>query len=510
MEIINTPGFYGKVHVLGDFVSRRLPTSFIEPWDAWLQGALIGSKDHLGPNWLDTYLTSPIWRFILSPGICGSTPWAGILMPSVDKVGRYFPLTMAAQIKEQYALPRTFVIAADWFERLEQLALSALEDDFNLADFDQKLQEPTFQLTLPENDIYDSVKRRIEKDNAFAFQVILDNPSQMTGAFIQLGDLLLRKFLNVYSLWNTCGFENVKSVFMVYEKLPLHKDYSELLGVQKQTAESNIETATVGAEDTQNCLEPDDARLKKGTLKGPHFQWQSSGRSTVGKQRKINEDAFLECPEIGLWVVADGMGGHSAGDIASKAVIDALNSLSGSGNLDTLIAGAAECLKKVNEDLTAKAKTFGPEKIIGTTVVVMLAAGKRCACMWVGDSRLYRYRDGNLSQLTRDHTLAAELSQQEEPEAETFKNSRYENIVTRALGGHPELLLDSITFEATEGDIYLLCSDGLIKELNSREIATILDHKDDHESSQQLIDLALERGARDNVTVIVVHAEKTC
>jgi serine/threonine protein phosphatase PrpC len=254
------------------------------------------------------------------------------------------------------------------------------------------------------------------------------------------------------------------------------------------------------------CQTPVDAPARIDTVAAPHIQWRSCARTTVGKRRKINEDAYLERPEIGLWVVADGMGGHSAGDVASNAAVDALGTLTASGNLETLTACAAERLHKVNADLLAMADSRGSNQIIGTTVVAMLAAGERCASIWAGDSRLYCYRDGELSQLTDDHSLVAEMQRQEVFAPHEFAASGNENIVTRALGAHPVLLVDTITFEARVGDIYLLCSDGLTREVNNGEIADILDEGDCDKSSQRLIDLALQRGARDNVTVVVIHA----
>ena len=505
MEIKNIPGWYGKVHVLGDFVSRRLPSHFIEGWDAWLQGALSASKSLLGEKWLSIYLTSPIWRFILSPGVCGDKAWAGILMPSVDKVGRYFPLTLAVQIDDRQALPRAFIGAAEWYERMEKLALSALEDDFDISVFDKKVQEQAFQLSLPIEGVHAFVKQFKDKSSKFSFQIVIDTPKQMTDAFTRLGDCLLLTYSPRYSLWSTIGSEDRNPSLMVYGDLPPRNAFAEFLGGDKITDAGVVETMSLNAENPTATTEakPHD------TLKGSHFRWQSSARTTVGKKRKINEDAFLERPEIGLWVVADGMGGHSAGDLASKAVVDILNTLTGSGNLETLTAGVVECLHTVNAELVRKARALGPDNIIGSTVVAMLAAGRRCAVIWVGDSRLYCYRDDRLSLLTQDHNLRTELSHQGMINFDDFDRTSSENIVTRALGGAPELQIDSINFEAKEEDVFLLCSDGLLKEVHPQKIAAILGREKDYISSQQLIDAALERGARDNVTVIVVHAGQT-
>lgn len=125
----DAPGFFGKVPEVGDFVSRRLPQDFIQPWDQWLQGAISCSREQLGQEWLEVYLTSPIWRFSLSAGVAGPDAWAGVLMPSVDRVGRYFPFTVAYRLSKSVNLFALTRAEQTWFESAEALALSALDDD---------------------------------------------------------------------------------------------------------------------------------------------------------------------------------------------------------------------------------------------------------------------------------------------------------------------------------------------------------------------------------------------
>ena len=121
------PGWYGKIASLGDFASRRLPAEFISNWDAWLQRMLPDSRARLGDRWLETYLGSPIWRFLLFPGICGDGLWAGLMMPSVDRVGRYFPLTIASRMPALASTERAFDALADWLDRLSTAALATLD-----------------------------------------------------------------------------------------------------------------------------------------------------------------------------------------------------------------------------------------------------------------------------------------------------------------------------------------------------------------------------------------------
>jgi type VI secretion system protein ImpM len=122
-------GFFGKIPSLGDFVTRDLPREFLDAWDDWLQRSVAESKTALGDAWLNTYLHSPIWRFVLLPGVCGESGWAGILMPSVDKVGRYFPLTFASSLSDGVHPFQVIEAGADWFSAAEALALSVLQED---------------------------------------------------------------------------------------------------------------------------------------------------------------------------------------------------------------------------------------------------------------------------------------------------------------------------------------------------------------------------------------------
>jgi type VI secretion system protein ImpM len=426
-------------------------------------------------------------------------------MPSVDRVGRYFPLTLAAKIDGSQALPDLFISAAKWFEELEQLALTALEDDFDLSEFDRRLQKQILDLPSGPDEIHCLRHPRPPKDDKIAYRIAMETLEDMTDAFIQLSANLLADFLPVYSLWSTTGSERMKPSLLVYEDLPPRFKYIELLAGQIQPEQRDGESAGSSAVAETTDQKPVEAQ-PKSTDRPVRLQWRSCAHTTVGKRRKLNEDAYLERPEIGLWAVADGMGGHSAGDVASQTVVKALSLLSVSDNLETLTASTTKCLYDVNAELLKLADTHGSDRIIGTTVVAMLAVGERCAAIWAGDSRLYCCRDGELSQLTEDHSLVAEMSRQGVIAPAEFAESGAENVVTRALGAHPELLIDTITFEARGGDIYLLCSDGLIREMDNREIADILNDGDCNNSSQRLIDLALQRGAKDNVTVVVIHA----
>ena len=140
-----TVGFFGKVRSHGDFVSRRLPPDMVLPFDAWVQAWLVQSRLALGADWLATWSTSPLWRFVLAPGLCGPQGWTGVMMPSADRVGRCFPLILASALSEAPSLRDRFLHHKAWYAQLEELALSSLDDGFAIEAFDAALKALTPQ-----------------------------------------------------------------------------------------------------------------------------------------------------------------------------------------------------------------------------------------------------------------------------------------------------------------------------------------------------------------------------
>ena len=142
-DAANVAGWYGKLPCLGDFASRRLSQDFIAPWDAWLQRSIATSRQQLGEQWLEIYLTSPMWRFIVAPGVCGERGWIGVLLPSVDKVGRYFPLTLALPLESDADVVALLGVQA-WFAGLERIGLAALNVDYSANELEAALASHPF------------------------------------------------------------------------------------------------------------------------------------------------------------------------------------------------------------------------------------------------------------------------------------------------------------------------------------------------------------------------------
>ena len=236
------------------------------------------------------------------------------------------------------------------------------------------------------------------------------------------------------------------------------------------------------------------------------FHWTSASRSHTGRVRRVNEDACLDQSEHGLWAVADGMGGHSLGEFASGLAVQSLTDLPAAKDLEQRVSVAVDSLREVNRHLRGEALRRDVP-LIGTTIAALLAAGSVCSCLWAGDSRIYLYRAGRLQQLTRDHShLEAVRSRYISSSDDTVERPRA-NLITRALGAEDMLEIDRITVELFDGDIFLLCTDGLSNEVSDLSIKQALVPGICSLACDKLVAMALDREARDNITAVVVRAE---
>lgn len=232
--------------------------------------------------------------------------------------------------------------------------------------------------------------------------------------------------------------------------------------------------------------------------------FKSSATTHVGMVRKVNQDSFAERTDIGVWAVADGMGGHEAGEIASKTVTDQIKNLPANGNIVEMLEAVQQSIMSANLQLTQQAAAYDSQRVPGSTVVVLIINGDQGAIVWAGDSRIYRRRDQVVTQLTRDHSHVQDLVEQGvilESEAESHPMA---NVITRAVGISEPLELESKWIDVRADDQFLLCSDGLSRLVNNEELATMMDNRDSGEVTQSLLHTALVRGARDNVTLICV------
>jgi protein phosphatase/serine/threonine-protein phosphatase Stp1 len=234
-------------------------------------------------------------------------------------------------------------------------------------------------------------------------------------------------------------------------------------------------------------------------------RYRSWATTHLGVVRKHNEDAYVNRPEIGLWAVADGAGGHARGDLASCMITQALDGMPAGLEMTEAVADLRARITIAHDTLRATAERAGPATLIASTVVILTARAGHFSCLWAGDSRAYRLRGGVLTRITRDHSLVQELVDSgtiTAAEAETHPRA---NVITRAVGAdEPTLELDRTVGTIAPGDRFLLCSDGLSKIFSDDALGELLGGRGASNPSQLLVDAALSHQARDNVTAVVV------
>jgi serine/threonine protein phosphatase PrpC len=227
--------------------------------------------------------------------------------------------------------------------------------------------------------------------------------------------------------------------------------------------------------------------------------------SHPGAVRPVNEDAYLEAPDLGLWAIADGMGGHQAGELASRLVIDALDSIRPEATGEGMIRQIEERMAAANRRIREVSVMRFHGRLIGSTAVVLVICGGTGVSLWAGDSRVYRYRGGVISRLTRDHSRTEEMIAMGLLQADDAADSRFANIITRAVGVEDHLELESRVESVDPADLFLMCSDGLNKVVADEEIGEAMGSAGIN-AAATLLELALRRAPTDNVTIGVIAA----
>jgi serine/threonine protein phosphatase PrpC/CRP-like cAMP-binding protein len=247
----------------------------------------------------------------------------------------------------------------------------------------------------------------------------------------------------------------------------------------------------------------------------------SWARTDVGRKRKHNEDAYLVDGELGLFIVADGMGGHAAGEVASAQAVKSIREslAAGKPQIDAFkkspTVEAREQVAQLMEkaihracaDIYSLASGDQGKRGMGTTVVALLCAGKKAIVGHVGDSRVYLFRNGRAHQLTEDHTLVQEQLKRGLITRDQVATAENRNVITRAVGIQPSVVVDTLVTDLLPGDLYLLCSDGLHGYLAEDELPSLFSHEPREAVADRLTELALQRGGKDNVTVVAVSID---
>ena len=208
-------GLYGKLPSYGDFIFRNLNSAFINPWDEWLQHFISGSQEQMGEDWLDIYLTSPIWRFVLSPGVIDNNVWAGLMMPSVDRVGRYFPISLVKPFASNISPVNFMLNQHDWFNALETHCLTALDGNIDA----DELIATVAEIDVSPQQSYQATYNLGEM-GPMLIGLSSDDKEQIDGSLPYLLNAALATGLSSFSLWQTAGSELISPVLFSCQGLP--------------------------------------------------------------------------------------------------------------------------------------------------------------------------------------------------------------------------------------------------------------------------------------------------
>lgn len=241
-------------------------------------------------------------------------------------------------------------------------------------------------------------------------------------------------------------------------------------------------------------------------MDSPILKFHSAGRTNVGKVRTCNEDAFIERGAVGLWAVSDGMGGLRSGDVASGLIVDALQTVQPANGTALSHGKIRETIGRVNEELLRRGAEKTGRGTMGATVTVLLVEGNKFVCLWAGDSRLYRLRNGELKQLTRDHRYIQELLDAGAITELEARQHPKRHVITRAIGVEPTVKLDASEGTIEPGDLYMLSTDGVTAVCDDEDLTQMLTSATSlDDACDEIVSVCLEGGAPDNLTLVLVE-----
>lgn len=222
-------GLYGKLPAYGDFLFRNLGSSFINPWDDWLQGFVSASREQLGEAWLDIYLTSPIWRFTLSPGVIDESAWAGLIMPSVDRVGRYFPISVVRSFPGRVSPVNYMFTQQAWFQQVESYCLTALDGNMGV----DELVASAEAVVPSHHELYQPTSH-LGSSGPFVVGLATADELSLTDSLPCLLNAALSASLSSFSVWQTQGSELISPLVFACQGLPPIGGISAMLDGQWQ------------------------------------------------------------------------------------------------------------------------------------------------------------------------------------------------------------------------------------------------------------------------------------
>jgi type VI secretion system protein ImpM len=464
-------GFFGKLPTHGDFVSTGIGQVLQRELDAWLQSGLRAGEETLGSGWCSVFHAMPPWRFIVERGLWGPATIAGILLPSTDRVGRSFPLVIAAQLHSFDDHPRQLYLDVAWFTAAEALAETSLARDFDIGTFTAGLK----RLRLPRAEKSPIAGRfAAQRPEGSSLWWKSDTVGQQAKGFRTASAPTTADFLRLIDGVHTIGRPPSPQV------APLAAGYLPA-GADAQTA---LPEAAMKAPETAIATAAPQAVP-------PAFAVAHRHATHPGTRLSLNADALVVSDASHLFAVADGIGEEQTAAEAARLTAATLGETGSHDGLEDNVQDIKGKLGRAHSLLQSIASS-GRREAPAASVVVLSVKDDAFAVVWAGDARCYLVRDGMMRCLTRDHVEIG-----------------IKRRLTRYLGCERQLVPETHFGQLAAGDRFLLCSGSLPRVLSERAVAEVLLDAGLERAASTLVQDGLIANSRDNLSAIVVDVSLT-
>jgi type VI secretion system protein ImpM len=456
LELVDAPparankiGFFGKVPTHGDFVSKGFDHSLLSRLDAWIGAGLECCERELGPAWVDRFRRSPPWRFVIDRSLWSEAAMVGVLLPSRDRVGRHFPLVIAASVESFRGSAAQLCFDDKWFMAAEALAETSLHQDFDTSTLGEGLN----RLGMP--------RVRVEP-----------------GSTIGGGKPV--------SLWWHLEAETKRADGFATQGKPVAEDFLRLVSFAGTRAPMPSQSSQPVVRDPEDAG-PATADDEKKTDVGPFPSVARSFATHAGTRRDVNADSLLVSRAPCLFAIADGAGNGTMAANAAKVTTNALSQVEAHESLDQIVQDVKGKLGRAHSILQANTG-FETSVSLSASVAALVLSSASYSVLWAGDVRCYLLRNCMMRALTRDHTQVG-----------------LRTTLSRSVGGQGPLVPEIVTGRWQPGDRFLLCSSGLLKALGERAIADSSLNMPLEEAAISLVQDALIEHAEENISAIVVE-----
>ncbi|OLP42538.1 type VI secretion system-associated protein TagF [Rhizobium oryziradicis] len=437
-------GFFGKLPSHGDFISEGLERDTITVLDAWIRGGLHACEQEFGAHWPKIFAASPPWRFIVEKGVWGDATYAGVMLPSKDRVGRSFPLLIVAQLHEFAYHPRTLYLDHTWFMAAEGLAETSLTRDFDIGHFTASLKR--MRLPRPE----DEEGGRVAQTDPSALWWYIDTETGRSRGVRLQGTLAPQSFVQLFR-------------------------------------ESNRSKPQDSPAPVSEKVEREPARSHQAEHQASMPRKIAYGYAThAGTRFSLNADSLFLCDKPALFAIADGVGDQPIAAEAAKLATHSLTDIGEAVSVEAMIQEIKGKLGRANSLLLAR-QNRGDHGPLHASIITAALMDGQALLLWAGDARGYLLRDGIMRPLTRDHVSVG-----------------LQKRLRRGVGLEQQFLPEALIEPLNAGDRLLLCSYPLVHALKERTIAEILLESPGVEGAESLVQEALIANVRENISAIVI------